>query len=113
MSVASYYNPTLRARLAKGDVPLWLIRHPRGRYIIAAVLSYPPWVTREWINSMRDRTREWTAKTGVRHVLDHVIPLNHPRICGLTVPENMAIITWKENAFKSNNWCPDQLELAL
>lgn len=113
MSVARYFNPKLRARIAAGDIPGWLQRHPRKTYIFAAVLSAPAWADRVAINALRAEARRLTCTTKVRHVLDHEIPINHPYVCGLTVPGNMRVVTYAQNAYKSNRWSPDQLELAL
>jgi hypothetical protein len=54
-----------------------------------------------------------TSQTGVEHVVDHEIPLNHTMVCGLTVPENLRVITRSQNNAKSNHWNPDQLKLDL
>lgn len=113
MSCARYFNPRLRARLLVGDLPAWLLKHPRKSYIVAAVLSAPDWVDRAALNALRDEARRLTKATGVEHVLDHIVPLTHPYVCGLTVPWNMQIMTRLQNAAKSNRWNPDQLELAL
>jgi len=40
--------------------------------------------------------------TGVPHVLDHIIPVDHPLVCGLTVPWNMQVIDAPLNAKKGN-----------
>jgi hypothetical protein len=36
--------------------------------------------------------------------VDHIIPLNHPEICGLHVIENLQYLSRSENAIKNNNW---------
>lgn len=111
MSIARYYSPALRRRLLAGTVPGWLQRHPRKAYIIACTLSAPPWADRVAIRALRDEARRLTVVTGVLHVLDHVIPVTHPDVCGLTVHENLRVITYAQNAYKSNRWNPHQLEL--
>lgn len=50
-------------------------------------------------------------ETGIRHALDHIIPLNHPHVCGLNVPWNIQIVPHWANAAKSNKYSPDQLEM--
>lgn len=84
MSIARYYNPRLRARILAGDIPGWLQRHPRRSYILAAVLSAPAWADREAINVLRAEARRLSSISNVKHVLDHIIPLTHPDVCGLT-----------------------------
>ena len=111
MSIARYFNPRLRGRLLAGDYPQWLKNHCRKVYIIACVLSAPPWVDRAEITALRKEARARAEETGVRHVLDHIVPLTHPYVCGLTVPWNLRVVPWRCNASKGNKWNPDQLEL--
>jgi hypothetical protein len=111
MSVAKYFNPTLRPTLLRGVEPDWLRRHKRRAYIRQAIIATPTWVNREHLKRLHAYARFLTITTGVEHVLDHIIPLNHPAVCGLTVPSNLRIITRAQNASKSGKWNPDQLEL--
>lgn len=114
MSIARYFNPRLRARIAAGDIPGWLTRHPRRAYIMAAIVSAPPWVDRAALTALRDEARRLTRETGTPHVLDHhPVPLTHPYVCGLTVPWNLRVVTYAVNAAKSNRYTPDQIEMAF
>lgn len=80
---------------------------------MAAIASAPPWVDRAALTSLRDYARNLTRATGVKHVLDHVVPLTHPYVCGLTVPWNLRVVTYAQNAAKSNRWSPDQIEMTF
>lgn len=114
MSITSFVRPGSRALILAGDIPHWVKSNARCWYIISVCLSAPPWVDRKALLRMRDHARALTELSGVQHVLDHRIPLNHPRVCGLTVPWNLEIKTAKANGHKGNAWMDDwslQLEL--
>ena len=100
-----------REALLRGEVPKWIANSKRGRYIAAVILSAPPWVDRAELRALKERAVWETEMSGVLHVLDHKVPLNHPNVCGLTVPWNLQIIPWRVNCSKGNKWNPDQLEL--
>jgi hypothetical protein len=111
MSTVRYFNPTTRRRILAGDVPWWVQQHPRREYIIAANLATPDWVNRAELNALHRAAKQVSLETGVYHVLDHIVPLSHPLVCGLTVPWNLQILTAKQNAWKSNRFHPDQLDI--
>ena len=46
------------------------------------------------------RRRRTDGLTGVRHEVDHVWPIKGRKSCGLHVPWNLQVITWKENSRK-------------
>lgn len=111
MSVVRYCWPKLRKAILAKEEPAWLVRHSRRSYIVAAILSAPPWVKRSDFDAVVALKDELTAETGKEHVLDHIIPLNHPRVCGLTVPWNMEPLPRPVNGAKGNYFCPEQDEI--
>lgn len=114
MSIARYFNPALRGRILGGAEPAWLVRHPRRSYIVACVVAAPPWPGEAAaIAAKRKEAKRLTLETGVFHVLDHIVPLCHPYVCGLHVACNLRVVPWAVNACKGNRWSPDQLELIL
>jgi 5-methylcytosine-specific restriction endonuclease McrA len=65
----------------------------------------PDWVTKEQKESIRQLYLEamrLTRITGERYVVDHIVPLVNPTVCGLHVPWNLRVITQEENLLKSN-----------
>lgn len=100
-----YSNLKLRARLLVGDEPGWLQRHSRRAYLVALILATPPWYNRAEVARLSREARQRTLRTGRPHVLDHVIPITHKRVCGLNVQNNLQITDAAVNARKSNHWC--------
>ena len=46
--------------------------------------------------------------TGVKHEVDHIIPLIHDRVCGLDVPGNLQILTKRQNRRKAARFNQDK-----
>lgn len=66
----------------------------------------PPWLTKHQLHEMKlmyAKRLNITRKTGIMHHVDHIVPLNHPEVCGLHLPWNLRVITEEENCAKSNN----------
>jgi hypothetical protein len=71
----------------------------------------------ERVRVVRSRQPAWAKPSVMRAMkalasatsrcLDHVVPINHPLVCGLHVEWNLQVITSAENLAKSNNWWPD------
>lgn len=47
-----------------------------------------------------------TKQTNILHVVDHIIPLTHPLVCGLHIETNLRVITDSENSHKWNKFTP-------
>jgi 5-methylcytosine-specific restriction endonuclease McrA len=65
----------------------------------------PPWLTKEQklvIRNLYLSAMTLTKATGERYVVDHIVPLSNPDVCGLHVPWNLRVITQEENLKKSN-----------
>ena len=105
------FRPKSRARLLAGEPVHWVERSKRSRYIAAVLRSTPAWVDVAALKAIQYRARCLTEMTGVPHEVDHIVPLSHPMVCGLTVPWNLEAVTAARNQAKSNRWCPGQLEM--
>lgn len=64
----------------------------------------PPWVDHIAIRAIYKDAAKLTVATGIRHEVDHIVPLRHPNVCGLHIPENLQILTSDENKRKSNHF---------
>jgi len=65
----------------------------------------PKWLTAEDKLNIRLQYRlaiELSRRTGIRHVVDHIVPVQGVEVCGLHVPWNLQVITQEENLKKSN-----------
>ena len=65
----------------------------------------PKWLSAEQRMEIRLKYRlaiEMSRATGLRHAVDHEIPLQGEDVCGLHVPWNLRVITQEENLKKSN-----------
>lgn len=64
--------------------------------------STPKWADKRAIEDVYEQARLLTLRSGVRYSVDHVIPLAGLNVCGLHVPENLAVIPAVDNSRKGN-----------
>jgi len=72
----------------------------------------PPWLTNEHLSAIRMYYTESKAlekATGIKHHVDHIVPLQGKNVCGLHVPWNLQILTASANSSKSNSY-PNEWE---
>ena len=89
----------------------WLSRNPDWRRAdnkhrrVKHRAATPNWLT----TSDKQKIRQFyldalaaTRVTGVKYVVDHIVPLRGESVCGLHVPWNLRVVTREENLMKSN-----------
>lgn len=60
----------------------------------------PRWADHEAIDAFYVEARQLSARTGVKHEVVHIIPLQGRNVCGLHVPWNLRVVTKTDNAKK-------------
>lgn len=81
------------------------------QWMFQRIVATPPWADMKAIREKYYEAEKMTALMGMKYCVDHIIPLNHPRVCGLHVAWNLQVITEKRNAAKTNYFCPEQSDL--
>lgn len=103
---------TLRAKLLAGNLAS-LPKSWQRKWITQRIIATPPWADFVAIRAVYEAAAQLTWDTKIFHDVDHIVPLNHPRVCGLHVHYNLRPMPKGPNNAKSNYWCPEQMELAL
>lgn len=87
-------------RWKKKNAPRWSETQMRRQ--IAVKQRHPQWADRNKILHVYEECARRTRETGVKHHVDHIIPLQGKSVSGLHVPSNLQILTASENVRKSN-----------
>jgi hypothetical protein len=72
----------------------------------AHVNATPKWLTaihKAQISEFYEISKAKTVQTGIRHHVDHIVPLRGKTVAGLHVPWNMQVLTGAENNRKFNS----------
>ncbi len=62
----------------------------------------PSWVDKNALHGVYVECARITKKTGVKHEVDHIVPLRGQNVSGLHVPWNLRVIPAEDNRKKRN-----------
>lgn len=82
----------------------WSELSGRQRRYVMFKLASPAWRDKEKIARIYSERDKITAETGVAHHVDHVIPIQGDKVCGLHVHQNLEVIDAVENIVKKNKF---------
>lgn len=85
---------------------LFAARSARKR--AALLRATPKWANADAIKGIYRESRRLTEETGVKHHVDHIVPLISPVVCGLHVPWNLRPIPAVDNLRKTNRFRDDK-----
>lgn len=77
----------------------------QARRSASKLSATPGWLTKAQkieISDIYVSSAILTASTGVKHEVDHIVPIRSKVVCGLHVPWNLRVITAHKNKIKSN-----------
>ena len=106
-----YYdsNPDARNRFLEyqrqyyeGNRIRFLVRGAKRR--AARKQAFPKWADPAKIAEFYLLAERKTRETGIRHVVDHIVPLQGKKVCGLHVEFNLQVLTEDENLRKFNKF---------
>ena len=89
---------------------LWELNNPekhnasQARRRASKIFATPIWADEKAINWIYLEAVRLTRETGIKHVVDHIIPLQGKSVCGLHVENNLRVIPEIENLKKGNRY---------
>lgn len=69
---------------------------------LAKIQATPQWANHHSIRALYREAIRLTDATGVKHEVDHIVPLRSQIVCGLHVEHNLQVLPWSENRSKGN-----------
>lgn len=102
----------MSSNLRERPLPKWIERDPNepgiSKHMRHNILYYrqlhkatPPWANFKGIKAWYKLARKLGKE------VDHIVPINHPYVCGLHCEANFQLLTPEQNLSKSNFQWPD------
>ena len=94
-------NPDYQSNFYKAHKERYVAARARRR--AAQESATPSWLTaidKAMIQEMYDVSEARYIQTGIKHHVDHIVPINGKGVAGMHVPWNLQVITAHENLSK-------------
>lgn len=98
------YGYTRKWREANPDVYLRIVSVNATKRRAMKLRAMPAWADQKAISAVYAEAKRLSRETGVKHHVDHIVPLNHKQVSGLHVPANLQILPAADNIRKSNRF---------
>lgn len=82
-------------------------REYTARRVAAKKQAIPGWADIKKTRAVYEEARRLTVETGIPHHVDHIVPLQSDRVCGLHWHGNLKAIPAFDNQSKKNRYWPD------
>jgi len=86
--------------------PLRFYMKNRRRYA-TKLNATPSWANPVYMKDMYTIAKIVSEATGIKHHVDHIVPLKSRSVCGLHVEHNLQVIPASQNCRKQNSNWPD------
>lgn len=91
-------------RKAKKEAKRALLAYHANKRRAAKIQQTPEWADEAAIKALYAESARLSKETGIKHNVDHIVPLQGQNVCGLHVENNLQVIPASENFKKHNRW---------
>ena len=71
------------------------------------ICATPPWVDADQLEAIYIEAWRMRVLSGIPYEVDHIVPIQNEKVCGLHVPWNLQIIPASENAKKGSRFAAE------